>query len=282
MRVTRIDYHIHEQYSQDARESRVEDYIKVAKKRGIEELAFTTHEIITGEFSGFGVQLKEVQEYIDNIHRLDETTDVKLLTGLEVDYFPNEIRRLERLVNEYPFDFILGSTHFINKYDVGSKRDAPAYFGGRSLKEATSDYFKVWTEAVESGLFDSMAHPDYWRRFLYNLQPEPVPLSEYGLVDEAIDSLVSYDVGIEVNTSGRRHQHGIQYPIREFLELAHEKGLKKITLGSDSHIPDTLGYWMPEAIDMLKDIGFTHISRFKSRKHIPTPIDSAVKTVKNP
>ncbi len=281
MRVARFDYHVHESYSSDARGSLVEDYIKVAEQRGIEEIAFTTHEIITGQYSYFGVQLEEVQQYIDNIHRLDETTPVKLLVGLEVDYFSEAERQLEKLVDEYPFDFILGSTHFIGEYDVGSRKDAPAYFGGRPLLEATRDYFRFWIQAVESGLFDSMAHPDYWRRFLHLIRPEPADISEYGLVVEAVDALVSYDVGIEVNSSGRRHEHGIQYPIHEFLELAHEAGLKRITLGSDSHVPDTLGYWLPEAVDLLKEIGYKNISSFSGRHHNENSIESVVRTVKN-
>ena len=280
MRSARFDYHVHETYSSDARDSRVEDYIKVAEQRGIEEITFTTHEIITGPYAYFGVQLEEVQQYIDNIHRLDETTDVRLRVGLEVDYFSEAQREIEALLDEYPFDFILGSIHFIGDYDVGSRKDAPAYFGGRSLKEATTEYFRFWIEAVQSGLFDSMAHPDYWRRFLYLVRKEPVLLSEYGLLGEAVDSLVSYNVGIEVNTGGRRHEHGIQYPIREFLETAHQAGLKRVTLGSDSHIPDHLGYWLADAVDLLKDIGFTHISSFEARKHKANPIDSVVRKVK--
>ena len=126
-----------------------------------------------------------------------------------------------------------------------------------------------------------MAHADYWRRFLHNVRVEPVALTDYGLVDKAVDALVSYDVGIEVNSSGRRHEHGIQYPTREFLELAYKGGLRKITLGSDSHVPDTLGYWLPEAVDMLKEIGYTNISSFHKRKHKANPIDAVVHTVKN-
>jgi histidinol-phosphatase (PHP family) len=281
MRAARFDYHIHESYSSDARDAKVEDYIEAAERLGIEELAFTTHQIITGSFADFGVQPKEIPEYIDNIHRQSETTDVRLRVGLELDYFPEAERRIEALVDEYPFDFILGSTHFIGEYDVGSIRDAAGYFSGRRLSEATSEYFDLWKRAVESGLFDSMSHPDYWRRFLYLVRSEPADFSEYGGVQEAIDSLVSYDVGFEVNSSGRRHQQGVQYPIREFLEAAHRSGVKRVTLGSDSHSPDNLGYWLPEAVDLLRDVGFKYISSFNGRKNISHPIDSVVITVKN-
>ena len=126
-----------------------------------------------------------------------------------------------------------------------------------------------------------MAHPDYWRRFLYLIRPEPVWFSDYGNVLETIDSLVSYDVGVEVNTSGKRHKHGIQYPTREFLEAVYRAGVDKITLGSDSHTPNNIGYWIPDAVDMLVEIGFKHISSFKTRKNTLNDINSVVIKVKN-
>jgi hypothetical protein len=51
-------------------------------------------------------------------------------------------------------------------------------------------------------------------------------------------------------------------------------------LGSDSHSTDHLGYWIPEAVDMLKDIGFKQISRFKDRKHTTIEINSCIRTRK--
>lgn len=281
MKAARLDYHVHESYSKDARASTVERYIEVANRKGIDEIAFTTHLIITGQYTSIGVQPEEIPAYIDNIHRLDDTTDIKLKVGLEIDYFQDKEKEIGALTDEYSFDYILGSLHYVRGYDIAGRHDAPRYFSGRSLLEATSEYFDIWRGAIESGLFDVMAHPDYWRRFLYEVRPEPAEFSDYGMVDEAIDSLISYDVGIEVNTSGRKHQHGLQYPIRVFLEAAKISGLKKVTVGSDSHLPDQLGFWGYEAVELLREVGFKHITGFVERKPILNPIDSVVRTVKS-
>lgn len=281
MRVSLIDYHVHESYSADARESKIADYVEMAEKMGIREIAFTTHQIIVGQYSNFGIQEDEISDYISKIRSLDENTDVKLLAGLEVDYFEEAEREIESLISEYSFDFILGSTHFIGKYDVGSIRDTPLFFNGRSMVEATEEYFNIWCKAIESGLFDSMAHPDYWRRFLHLCRENPVSFNEYGGVHEAIDSLISYNIGVEVNSSGKRHDHHIQYPISEFLGAAHEAGLKKITLGSDSHSPVHLGYMLPEMVDLIREIGFKHISCYRNRKCSFKPIDSIIRNMNN-
>lgn len=281
MNAARFDYHIHESYSEDAQYSTVERYILEAEKKGIEEIAFTTHFIITGPYTNYGPQPSQIPEYIDNIHRLDETTDVRLKVGLEVDYFSEKERELKALIDEYNFDFILGGVHYIRNYDIAGRSDTPLFFSGRSVLEATSEYFSVWKDAIESGIFDVMSHPDYWKRFLYLVRPEPAAFSEYGRVNEAIDSLLSYNVGIEVNSSGRRHKQGAQYPAREFLEAVHSAGLKKVTIGSDSHLPEQLGFWLPEAVELLKDVGFKYISSFTDRKCYSNPIETVVRTMKN-
>ncbi len=262
-----VDYHVHETFSSDARSSTVESYIKAAEDLGLSEVAFTTHFIITGYDKFFGIHENQIAEYVENIKNLDETTDVKLLVSLEVDYFPGEERRLEKVLDDYCFDYVLGATHYPNDLDIGSLKHAPSFFEGRSISEACDEFYSYTKMAVESDLFDVVAHLDYWRKFIHLVRDEPVELKDYGtVVYDMFDAMNSYDVGLEVNTSGRRHKHGIQYPINEFLEAAFVSGVDRVTIGSDSHVPGTLGFWLPEAVDLLRDIGFKGISRYQGRK----------------
>ena len=137
-------------------------------------------------------------------------------------------------------------------------------------------------EAIETGYFDMMSHPDYWRRYIHQKHTEAARWEDYSdACLESIDALKSYDMGVEVNTSGRRHAHGIQYPIREFLVAVYDTGIRKMNIGSDSHLPEHLGFWLPEAVEMLKGVGFKHITSFSGRNAIMNPIDSVVRTVKN-
>lgn len=282
MRSARFDYHVHESHSGDAKEATVPLYVEVAEARGIEEICFTTHLITSGPDEDWSIQEDELAGYIDPILKLNDSTDVVLKPGLEIDYIPGDQSKVERILGEYSWDFILGSVHLVGDWDVGSRRRSPGFFAGRKLVESTHDYYVLYKEAIETGFFDMMSHPDYWRRYLHNARPEPARWEEYSdACFEAIDALKSYDMGVEVNTSGRRHEHGVQYPIREFLEAIHNAGIEKVTLGSDSHVPETLGYWLPEATDMLAEIGFKNITSFKDRKPISNPIESVVRTVKN-
>jgi hypothetical protein len=39
-----------------------------------------------------------------------------------------------------------------------------------------------------------------------------------------------------------RHGAGEFFPVKEFVEAAYEIGVKRVTVGNDTHIPKTLGY----------------------------------------
>jgi len=282
MKVARFDYHVHESRSRDARESTIPLYVEVAESKGIEEICFTTHLITSGPDVNLGIRDHEIEGYINEILELNETTEVHLKPGLEVDYIPGDQSRVEMVLDEYNWDFILGSVHLVGEWDVGSRKRSSGFFNGRPLVEATSEYYYLYIEAIETGYFDMMSHPDYWRRYLHKMHAQAASWGDYSdTCIEAIDTLKSYDIGVEVNTSGRRHEHEVQYPIRDFMVAVHGSGIVKVNIGSDSHLPEHLGFWLPEAVEMLKGIGFKYITSFSGRKAIMNPIDSVVRTVKN-
>jgi len=261
-----IDYHVHESHSRDAPTATIPSLVAAAEARGVEEMALTTHLILEGPDAPLGVQMEELDGYFRGIEEAQMDTGVRLRAGLELDYFPSQERRIEALVDEYPLDYVLGSTHYINGVDIGSRVEAAGFFSGRPLAEAADEYFTVWRLAVESGLFDVMAHPDYWRKFLNTVQAEPAAWREYGsVVADAIGSLAGRGVGVEVNTSATRHGLGGFYPVREFLVAARAVGVHRVTLGSDTHAPELLGQLIPEAAVMLREIGFRRVSTFKGR-----------------
>lgn len=267
-----IDYHVHERHSRDAATAMIPEYIASAEARGIHEIAFTTHFITVGPDVAISIREDEISDYIEEIHRAQANTKVRLLAGLEVDYFASEERHLEQVLGNHDFDFILGSTHYVNGVDIGSQTQAEGFFAGRPIKRAADEYYKVWKRAIESGLFDVMAHPDYWRKYLH-FYGKTASWSEYGsTVFDALEAAADNDVGIEVNTAGERAGTGHFYPLQEFLVASNEAGIENVTIGSDSHTAGTLGYRLDEAVRLLRDAGFTSISSYEKRRGRRRPI----------
>ena len=270
-----IDYHVHESHSGDAKNTRVIDIVRAAKSRNVNEIAFTTHLVTSGPAEGFGIKANEIEEYFDEIYAAQEESEALLRVGLEVDYFPAEERRLESLLSEYPFDFVLGSVHVVNGHEIASGKDSASFFEGRALNEAISEYFEVWKKAIQSGLFDVMAHPDYFKKHLSLFRSQPLTWSELkSHALDAIQSLADYGVGFEVNTSCMRHGAGEFFPVKEFVEASYEIGVKRVTVGSDTHIPETLGYRISDALSCLYDAGYRRVDLYRGQKSIGVDICS--------
>jgi histidinol-phosphatase (PHP family) len=269
-----VDYHIHESHSADtAPGSSVESYIRRAEALGLEEVCFTTHLIIAGPDAASGIDPADIPEYLEEVERAQESTDVKLRVGLEVDYFPGEERRIEAILEEYPFDLILGALHIVEGCDLGYRHGADRFFSTRSMAEAIETYFRWFMRAAESGLFDVMAHPDYFRRYLPLMGLELPTFEEYGSqVLEALEAMRGYSVGFEINSSGYRHGIEDCYPILGFTEAARRMGIEVVTIGSDSHRVEDLGRWLNHALETLVEGGYEHLYTYQGRKARPLSI----------
>jgi histidinol-phosphatase (PHP family) len=244
----RKDFHVHECHSSDAPGASVEKYCRVAERRGINEVALGAHLIVAGPDIEHGISPHLIPDYMEEIYEAQDGTDVVLRVGLEVDYFPGEERVLEKILSEYNLDIVLGSLHYIRGIDIGSRRNSPRFFKG--------------------GLFDVMAHPDYFRKYLPLSRHEPVTWDEYGTtVYGAIDSLKSSRVGIGINSSGYRHGIDDVYPIRGFLKAAREAGVDRVTVGSDCHSVEDLGFNTVMALRRLKEAGYKHLCVYEDRKN---------------
>jgi histidinol-phosphatase (PHP family) len=265
MRV-KIDYHVHTSYTWDAK-GNVEDYCKIAENKGIEEIVFTNHfipfllNIPKGSITKDGIEknFKEIEE-------ANKKYNLKIKIGLEIDYNIAYEKIIENILNEYQFDFILGSIHFIDGIDIIGNQ-ASIFFKDKSMHEAYERYFLELKKLSESGLIDVLAHPDYIRRsaikyygrdFIFENNKE--------IIEELIDSMIRNDVGLEVNTSGYRHGLNDSFPKLEFLKFCFKKGLRKITIGSDAHSPEYLASYLDKGIEKIKSVGYNEICIFNKRK----------------
>ena len=262
------DFHIHESYSSDAPLATPDRYCRVAERRGIDEVCFTTHLILSGPDVKHGISPEKIPSYLRDIEAAQENTDVTLRAGFEIDWFPEVEREIEEILDEYPLDYALGSLHYVRGIDIGSRRQAPSFFLGKELVDALDIYFEEWGKAAESGLFDVLAHPDYFRKYLSLTHEMPVSFEEYGSeVHDALDILSSHGVGIGVNSSGYRHGIGDHYPIKGFLRAAREAGIDTVVIGSDCHTVGDLGRNTLTAANRLKREGFDYICVFEGRKN---------------
>jgi histidinol-phosphatase (PHP family) len=262
------DYHVHTLFSGDS-EMNIEEGIQRAIKKGIKELVFTDHaefNVWRPENNNIEDDMFDVSKYIDTLSKLNMKykDKINIKIGVEIGLQLEEKERIEKFVQENPFDFIIGSSHTIDRYDL--------YF--RKLYENTTKeeaYIRYFTEVlkivknIES--YNVYGHLDLVRRYAYS-EYEDIELNneELELVGEILKELIYRGKGIEVNTSGFRYGLGGLNPGINVLKLYNKLGGEIITVGSDAHKKEYIGHKIQDTYEILKDIGYRYITVFDKRE----------------
>ena len=177
-----VDYHMHlrDRPGGEARgryrADRAEEYVEQARSAGVDEIGFTDHVYYFRQSESLWEIgwmrercMDDLDEYVDAVEEAKRRgLPVKL--GLEVDYFPGIERELAALLEPYPWDYLLGSVHFVDGFPVDQE---PGLVHKLPVGEAWRRYFVWLRNAARSGLFDVLSHPDLIKFF----GPRPDPSS---------------------------------------------------------------------------------------------------------
>jgi len=256
-----VDYHLHTPMCGHAYGDPI-DYVKAALAKGFEEVGFSDHIILHVDRREYSMPLERVGHYvteIEEVKMLSEPLGCRVRLGAEVDYSAEKVDKIRALLDRYPFDYILGSVHSLGSWFIDDPRYAYLY-AQVDLESLYRDYFSTLSRAVESRLFDSMAHPDLVKKFGFKPKVELK-----GFYAEVVEALRKTHVCIEVNTSGLRKPVREIYPDKVFLTMCYEAGIP-VTLGSDAHCPSEVGMDFDKALALLEEVGYEEIVLFSKRR----------------
>ncbi|MCL6638662.1 MAG: histidinol-phosphatase [Firmicutes bacterium] len=265
-----LDYHVHPDYSIDADPSSIWQYCQRAAEIGIREICFTPHlevDPVRKHLDGF-VRLKGVRSPMNDLTWLDcyfkeieearrewKEAGLSVKSGIEVGYDLGLEKMIERVVENYPFDFVLGSVHCLDHKAISSKRESVRYFPGKEMEQVVQSYFYTLKEGVKTGLFDCVAHLDLYRRYGVHYFGTGVLRAHENLIGPLFELMLKTDTGLEINTSSLRRGHTEFHPSRAIILSAKRAGITVFTVGSDAHRLDELGLKVDEACAMLLALG---------------------------
>lgn len=243
------------------------EYAAVALDRGLRGLIVTCHNPMPNGFSQH-VRMREDQfeEYIDLVAQTRETwegrVDVRL--GLEADYFEGYEAYLEKQLASADFQFVLGSVHpqiaeFRSKYWQDNE------------VEVQRTYFRLLAQSAESGLFDSLAHPDLIKNHTSKCWE---PLVIFDDIRHALDRIAATGVAMELNTSGLNKTISEMNPFPAMLIEMCQRDIP-ITLGADAHEPRRVADGYENALQILSACGYQNVSFFLERKRQDISIPEA-------
>ena len=88
------------------------------------------------------------------------------------------------------------------------------------------------------------------------------------VISDIFKTIISKNIGLEVNSSGLRQKCGFSFPTIEYVEMYKSLGGSIISVGSDAHSTDQLGKNIQDCIDMIKSCGFEYLTYFENRNPV--------------
>jgi histidinol-phosphatase (PHP family) len=262
-----IDYHTHHVRCGHA-SGELEAYVKRGIEIGLTQLGLSDHMPLlhvdpATYLPGMAMAMEELPRYVEECLELKEKykNQIDIRVGLEGDYIEGYETDIERIIRAYPWDYVIGSVHFLGEWDISDFRQLSGW-DGRDIYEVYTQYYDAVSKAARTGFYDYIGHIDVIKRFGYKPQWDPWELEK-----AALDTIKAQDLAIELNASGLRMPCEEMFPNRRILEYCFQQGIP-LTIGSDAHQPERLGQYLDQAAALLKDIGFNQIATFSDRKRV--------------
>lgn len=261
-----IDLHVHTQRCHHA-EGDFEDYINRALELELTTIGFCEHAPFLFDHNK-RMNISEVSKYFEKLRMLKKryANQLNILAGLEVDYMPEAEPYIRQLIDGVSCDYLFAGVHFLK---IGSKTLSIWDFEHWQAPLVRQYYFYSLIQAIESGLFDGIVHPDSILRS--GLQPSDIKEEFDRLIECLAVAGVSYEVncsGFRKNAfdqvSGKMQERTSSFPNLEFAIRAHQRGVP-ITIGSDAHRPRELAMHIPVTLQRLFHHGVDSICSFESR-----------------
>lgn len=243
-----------------------EDYIKDYIKMGFEKIAFTDHCPEKNEIDvrpNIRMKYEERKEYLDSIKTLKEkyADKIKIETGYEIEYLPNEEENLIELKKETN-KIILGQ-HFI--YD--NNNELKIFGKDEYTDDELIKYAKYIEKAMELNLPDIIAHPD-----MYMLNRKNFGEIESKIANMICKSAEKYNIPLEINLNNifantyfenkklnnesleiqKEKLKNIFYPCEKFWSIATKYDIK-VLYGIDTHHRGQILLWH-ELIELANEI----------------------------
>lgn len=256
-----FDFHLHTAVSYDS-DGPIDQTLQAAVNAGLKEICFTDHcdywtdpKLPPDTFT-----IEQYRAAYDGL----TVPGLTIRRGLEFGMTEWNREEFKNFVAQYPFDFVIGSVHTVDGLDPY----VPEYWHPEDVE---GDFRRMLEQnlrcvQLHDG-FDVLGHLTYVCKSVHNPTHGPVPFEKYRDITDAImEELVRKDIGMEVNTSGV-DRAGVFLPSVEFLKRFKELGGKIVTVGSDAHDPSRVGQYIPQALEMVKDI-FGYVCTFQNRQPV--------------
>lgn len=234
------NYHTHTTRCGHA-EGTEEEYILTALRCGFKVLGFSDHTPWAYATPGFVSRIRmlpsQLDDYVLTLRGLREKYADKLhiRIGLEAEYFPAYLGWLKEEMERLGIEYLILGCH----YDTTDEQDARASrFGGSTSTAHGRRYAEQVVEALETGLYRYLAHPDLFLNRVTAFDADAEKACR-----DICAAAARLDIPLEYNMAGLtlqdRPDGSLGYTRDEFWRIVAEYPVKAI-MGCDAHAPSEL------------------------------------------
>ena len=257
------DTHMHSQYSGDS-DAPQDAMVQAAIEKNLGGICFTDHLDIDYPDEP-DLFLLDLPNYTASVTAQKSKYEGRLpiRLGVELGLQPHLAALHEDILTQYPFDFVIGSSHVVHGIDPYY----PKFYEGRKEEDCYREYFESILENIKAfDGFDVYGHIDYVVRYGPN-RNEQYSYQKYSdIIDEILSLLIEKGKGIEINTGGFKYGLGHPNPTEDIIARYRELGGEIITIGADAHKPEHVAFDFEKVPQILKNAGFEYFTIFKERK----------------
>ncbi|MDH6429607.1 MULTISPECIES: histidinol-phosphatase HisJ [Paenibacillus] len=265
-----IDYHTHHERCGHA-VGKLEEYVQRGIELGLQQLGLSDHLPLihvdpASYYPEMAMPMAELPRYVEECLTLKERYRgvIDLRVGLEADYIEGYEEQIREILSPYPWDYLIGSVHFLGEWDITDHRQVHGW-ESRDALEVYRLYYDAVKKSALSGLYDIIGHMDVIKRFGYGPQTPEGKAEVRALELETLKVIADSGIAMELNASGLTKPCAEMFPAEHLLQEALKLGIP-LTLGSDAHDPTKLGDGLQEARSMLWHTGFRELAVFEGRR----------------
>lgn len=270
------DIHTHTDYFHG--KNTVRQMYKAAEEKSLTYYGFSEHTPLPEGFSCLlyreGDMNLAFKQYIQDVLELKKDTEnynrtaanpkPQVLLGMELDFTPHDTAYMENLIQSYPFDYVIGTVHFVGEQNIGlwdtEKADQNEKF--RFFEE----YYDCIAKLAQWGKTDIIAHPDFvkirciddFHAWLETPQAAECLHKTFAVIKQS-------GMVLEVSSGGLNKACKEIHPSPKVMEIAASYQIP-ISFASDTHNINTVAYAFDDLADFARQFGYAEHTIFIDRK----------------
>lgn len=180
-----------------------------------------------------------------------------VLCGFEIEVVPADryVELVRHYREQYRFDYIVGSVHYVHDAALDGNSDRPFEevlheLGG--MEAVAIEYYRQVAEMAQAVRPEVIGHLDLVRLTATRrgMAEQVATTRVRQAVEQALEAIRAVDARVEVNTSALRKGLDQPYPADWIVQMGARMGVK-FCIGDDSHRPAQVGFGLEAAREHL-------------------------------